>query len=183
MKKYYTIKRKRNLNTLTGILFLLLIAIAMLGGEYSEYKRTHTQPMVKPFVNSGSEYDNTLAVVYVDNGETISKRQLSGSDTVTKPETTEAELIKFYSEEYQVNQALVTCIIKKESTFNPKAVGDSGKAIGYAQFWHETWIRMRKQMGLETTDLRTDKAEAIKTLCWGLANGRGKEWSTFKKCI
>ena len=181
--KYMTLKRKSRINTLTGILFLLALLLAIGGGELTKYVESHRKPMLIPYSNSGSGNVNDLAIVRVDNGETTSQRELSGDSADAKPTTTEKELITFYSEKYNVNEKLVTCIIAKESTFNPEAIGDHGKAVGYAQFWAETWKRMRKQMGLETTDLRTDKAEAIKTLCFGLSTGRGHEWSTYKKCI
>ena len=38
-------------------------------------------------------------------------------------------------------KTLIKCLAKHESDFNPKAVGDNGKAIGLLQFWRETWDR------------------------------------------
>lgn len=98
-------------------------------------------------------------------------------------EETAKELIGFYCEKFGVSERLVTCIVKNESSFNHLATGDGGKAKGYAQFWIGTWKAFRKEMGLSVYDDRTDKAESIKTLVWGLATGKGSHWSVYKGCL
>jgi len=43
--------------------------------------------------------------------------------------------VEKYANEYGISPALIMAIIKQESTFNPNAIGDNGKAIGYMQVW------------------------------------------------
>jgi len=98
-------------------------------------------------------------------------------------ENTTDELIKFYSEKYGVSERLVKCILQRESGFNPYAEGDKGLAVGLAQFHLGTYKAFRKVMGLEQVDFRTDKAEAIKTLCWALSKDLGRHWTVYKGCL
>ena len=98
-------------------------------------------------------------------------------------EETIDELITFYCEKYEVREDLVRCVIANESSFNHLAIGDSGKAVGLSQFWLGTWRAFRKLMGLDDSDMRTDKAESIKTLVWGLANGKGSHWTPIKRGV
>lgn len=53
-----------------------------------------------------------------------------------------------------IDPRAVVGLIQQESGFNPKAVGDGGKAVGVAQFWPET----AKEVGVED---RTDPYQSI----------------------
>ena len=97
-------------------------------------------------------------------------------------ETTE-ELIKFYAEKFGVSERLLACIIWEESKNDPDAIGDDGKARGLGQFWWGTWKDFRRAMGLSTQDMRTDKAEAIKTTAWALSQDLGYHWTTYWRCL
>lgn len=97
--------------------------------------------------------------------------------------STDSELVHYYSARYGVEPYLVACILEKESNFNPQAIGDNGKAVGMAQFHLGTFKMFRKKMGLSQEDLRTDKAESIKVLCWALSRGYGSHWTPYKKGV
>jgi hypothetical protein len=185
--KYYTIKRKRNLNTLTGILCLLLIAIAMLGGEINEYKRNHTQPMVKPMVDSFSRSDNNLAVVHVDNGEETSGGSISDNSTLTVSQMVE-KMVKKYAPANKQSYYLYLshCLLYKESNHGSNlGRGDGGMASGIFQMWNETYLRFRKQMmtkGLvDHIGSRDNQEDAIETSVWAFVNGRDVEWGPVKR--
>jgi soluble lytic murein transglycosylase-like protein len=107
---------------------------------------------------------------------------LAESYQANEKKTTE-ELINEYSEKYQVRADLVRCIIFNESGFRATAVGDSGKAVGLAQFHLGTWQSFRKQMGESQEDLRKDPEESIKTLVWALSQGYNNHWTPCKKGI
>lgn len=164
-------KKKRRVNLCMATTMLILLLTAWLGGKaVKAYDRNTTCCVVPNFswsvVQAGTE-DMRLAV----------------EPTPTpKPQTTEDELISFYSQKYGVDEQLVSCIVEKESSWNTHATGDSGRAKGLAQFWLATYQGFRRHMGLSQEDFREDKAESIKTLCWGLANGKASHWSAYFKC-
>ncbi len=93
------------------------------------------------------------------------------------------EMIINYSEEYKVDPMLVSCILFNESSYNPEAIGDSGKAKGIAQFHLNTFKTFRKLMGMSQKDLRLNPEESIRTLCWALSTGRGYHWSVYEGCL
>jgi len=99
------------------------------------------------------------------------------------PHKTPRALIVQFSYLYGVPENLALCIAKNESGFNPEAVGDHGKAVGLFQFWAGTWTMFRKKMGLSPVDLRTDPLESTRTAMWAIANGYGKHWSTYRRCL
>ena len=93
------------------------------------------------------------------------------------------EMIVYYSDKYKVNPMLTECILFHESGFRPQAVGDSGKAVGIAQFHYPTWKMFRNKMGLSEVDLRTNPEESIRTLCWALSEGYANHWSPYKNGV
>ena len=91
------------------------------------------------------------------------------------PETID-QMISDASQEFQIEKFRLHCILYHESRYNPEAIGDSGKAVGIAQFWSATWKGFRKLMN-EEVGVRTDARESIRTLAWALADGRGGNWT------
>lgn len=152
---------------------LILILTSTIGGELKKIYERNTDIIISPVIN------------HVPSGVLVWARVEGGGVAIQptptpEPKTTEEELVYFYSEKYGVNPQLVFCVIEKESSWNTFAVGDSGKAKGLAQFWLNTYQWFRRAMGLSQKDERTDKAEAIKTLCYALSIGRGNEWTPVK---
>lgn len=87
-------------------------------------------------------------------------------------------LIQQYAEKYRVESHLVSCIIRKESTYNPNAKNPKSSASGLAQFTNRTWVWMRNLMGEDPNlDLRFNPEESIKTLSWALSNNYHSHWS------
>lgn len=80
-----------------------------------------------------------------------------------------------------VDATLIQKIIACESGYNGRAVGDSGSAVGLAQFWPETFTRMQRQSGIDPNALRPDYRAQIKILIWAVKNGHGPEWTCFTK--
>lgn len=93
------------------------------------------------------------------------------------PETVD-QMIADASKEFGVSKYLLHCILEKESNYRADAVGDSGKAVGMAQFWPATWSGFRKLMGEEISE-RTNPRQAIRTLAWALKDGRGRNWTPY----
>jgi hypothetical protein len=90
--------------------------------------------------------------------------------------------IEKYAAEYGVSVRYLVCIAKNESGFNPEAVGDSGRAVGVAQWHLGSWQFMREKMGLSTDDLRTCPEESIRTMAFAIANGYSHWWSVSDEC-
>ena len=84
------------------------------------------------------------------------------------------------SKKHRVPRYLLHCVIDHESDYREQAVGDSGKAVGVAQFWIGTWQDFRKKMGKSTEDERDNPKEAIDTLAWAISNGLGSHWTAIK---
>lgn len=142
--------------------FLIIIGI-VIGARIKAWEMT-AKAIVSP-VPEGTVYVNNVEKVYIvqEDGKNIDY------------------YIDKYSEEYKVNKYLLHYIIFKESSYNPEAVGDNGKAVGLAQFHPGTWQSFRQQMGLdENINLRKNSEEAIRTLAWGLANNYHSHWTAYK---
>lgn len=83
---------------------------------------------------------------------------------------------------YGISPDYCFCIIQKESNFKANSVGDSGKAVGIAQFWKGTWESMRKQMGASTKDTRISAYDSIQTFAWALSKGYDSHWTASRYC-
>ena len=161
--------KKKKTRLCLATIALVLILTSAIGGEISERYKNFNSSLVSPL---GSRL--LVQARTEDRGLDIKP-----DEPVVIKETTK-ELISFYSQKYAVSEQLVSCVIEKESSFDPLAIGDNGKAVGLGQFHLATWRTFRAKMGLDGKDERTDKAEAIKTLVWGLSQGLGSHWSPVK---
>src|SRR4030042_3846432 len=163
-----------DLHTRIGILAILFfIRLVGLGGVKN----------VLSYSNSDNELIGPSFFISVESGEGIreaGEEKRAVIEEETPPGETDFEgYIQTYSEQYQVSASLVRCIIWKESTNNPNAVGSAGEQ-GLAQFKLSTWRSFRKQMGESQEVSPFNPEEAIKTLCFALSKGWGYHWSTFK---
>ena len=166
---------RKKLNRILGIITIILILTYWFGGEVKNARERSDTYLIHPVP------DGVLAWSW--NGDSQMVTPTPTPKEEIKVEETIDELITFYCQKYDVREDLVRCVIANESQFNHLAVGDSGKAKGLAQFWIGTWRSFRKLMGLDDSDMRTDKAESIKTMVWGLSQGKGNHWSPIKKGI
>lgn len=80
------------------------------------------------------------------------------------------------SKKQGVDATLVDKIVKCESNYNGLAVGDSGNAVGLAQFWPETFDRMAKKAEIDPMYKRPDYRSQIKILVWAVKTGND-EWT------
>jgi len=93
-------------------------------------------------------------------------------------------LISKYADTYGVKDIrFMQCIVFKESGGRDEAVGDSGKAIGVAQYHLATFLGHRKQMGLTQVDLRKDTEASIQAMMFSVGRGGVGNWSARVKCI
>lgn len=92
-------------------------------------------------------------------------------------DSTITSTINKWADHYGVSRALAHCVALNESTYNPLAVGDSGKAHGMWQ-WHLTSYQfMRGKMGLDTADRRFDPEDSTQTAMYAIANGYSRWWT------
>lgn len=98
------------------------------------------------------------------------------------PEEVKNLIIK-YANTYGVKDiSLINCIVFNESGGRDEAVGDSGKAIGVAQYHLATFLGHRKQMGLPQIDLRMDTNASIQAMMFSIGRGGIGNWSARLKC-
>jgi soluble lytic murein transglycosylase-like protein len=160
------------------------LVCVLLGAYLNKYQTYRSQP---------SWADKQLKFVTTALASPISNEELSSLMYVPPTERiavwtevkevvvpTTAQIIEKYSQMYNVPQALVHCIIKSESGYNPKAKNAHSSASGIAQFITSTWIANRKYMKLDPNpDLRFDQEEAIHTMVWMLSRGQKHQWEVY----
>lgn len=89
------------------------------------------------------------------------------------------QFIACHAKEQNVNPKLMLEIAKRESTFNPKAVGDGGKALSCFQFHKPTFESMEKKYG---ENLNYDSCfDQSKLASWAVKQGYGKAWTTYSE--
>jgi hypothetical protein len=73
-------------------------------------------------------------------------------------------------------------IIKNESSWNPKAVGDSGRAKSLAQFHKPTFEEFMKESGM--TNLEYENGfDQITLMVWAFDNDKENHWTTYRSLI
>lgn len=154
-----------------AIAYLALLLVLVIGG-INERRLADCHP-INPFLSSVSLASED------GRGPEEAREEAEIRDTAE-------ELIEYYAQKFDVDQNLVACIVRRESSFNPFAVGDQGRALGLVQAHPYFWRAYRGRMGLSANlQLRADQAEAIKTLAYVLsAYGEkgGQNWSVYWKC-
>ena len=86
-------------------------------------------------------------------------------------------MIKKWARHYGVDEEFALCVAVNESSLDPLAVGDSGKAVGLFQWHLGSWRIMRKKMGLSTVDQRLNPEESARTAMFAIANGYSHWWT------
>ncbi|MCR4307888.1 MAG: lytic transglycosylase domain-containing protein [Candidatus Berkelbacteria bacterium] len=83
------------------------------------------------------------------------------------------QLIRFYAREKGLNEDLVVCIARRESTLNPKAISPSGKYQGLFQFDQPTFGEGDRLDPVENTKRATER----------MSKGEWRRWpNTYKAC-
>lgn len=76
---------------------------------------------------------------------------------------------------------IVRAVIQCESSGRHEGVwGDNGKAYGLLQYWEETFYRHGRQAGLKNAHWKNE-GDQVTLFLWALENGKGKEWSCYRK--
>jgi hypothetical protein len=90
---------------------------------------------------------------------------------------------EFVSELKSLTEAnrTINCIISKESSWNPYAIGDNGKAYGLAQFHKETFDMFSKKYGI-SLDYYNSKDQII-LLILMFNDGYGYHWTAYANCL
>lgn len=84
---------------------------------------------------------------------------------------------------YGVDPELALCICRRESSFNNRAVGDEGKAVGLWQWHKPSWDHVRRSMDLSTLDHRANIVESTEAAMYAMSVlGLHHWWSTFEGC-
>lgn len=91
---------------------------------------------------------------------------------VPKPLTI-TEKIDIAAKRYGVQSTLMRSVIKCESTYNPKAVGDGGTSFGLVQINLPSHPTITKEQAF-------DEDFAIDFLASNLAKGKGKMWTCYR---
>lgn len=91
--------------------------------------------------------------------------------------TAEGQVI-YFSNLYGIDANIITRVIDCESQWEHSAKGDGGRSNGIGQFQKSTFNRLSKLMG-EELDYNS-QFDQIKLLTWSIANGHGREWTSFR---
>lgn len=91
------------------------------------------------------------------------------------------ETIKLYAELHQVSEIELLTVAKCESGYNPKAIGDGGKAVNVFQYHKPTFIAFSKLMGEELDYYSyTDQAK-LTAWIWKHKPGYKSHWTCYTK--
>jgi len=69
---------------------------------------------------------------------------------------------------FHVDPRLALAIARRESAFNPNAIGNDGKAVGLWQWHLPSWIHVRRHMNLPSDDCRLDIAKSTQTAMFAM---------------
>jgi len=93
-------------------------------------------------------------------------------------------MIRLVATSYGVHPGLAVIIARRESSFDPDAVGDNGKAVGLWQWHLKSWSHVRKKMGMLCVDDRRDPWESTVTAMYAMSVLHlYRWWSTYKPAL
>jgi len=93
-------------------------------------------------------------------------------------------MIRTLATAYGVHPGLAVIIARRESNYDPNAIGDDGFAVGLWQWHLESWRHVRLDMGLDTYDLRRDPWESTITAMYAMSVLHlYKWWSTYRPAL
>lgn len=88
------------------------------------------------------------------------------------------EYVDQYASQYQVDASLLKKVMKCESSNNPKAVGDGGRARNVMQFHKPTFYSYSKKLG-EELDYNSYQ-DQIKLAAYMFSINQGSHWTCLK---
>jgi len=93
-------------------------------------------------------------------------------------------LIHGLAPSYGVNPYVAQAICRRESAFNPLAIGDNGDAVGLWQWHLSSWEFVRAKMGRSLEDDRADEIESTETALYAMGIlGLSRWWSTYEAAL
>jgi len=93
-------------------------------------------------------------------------------------------MIRLVARAYGVHPGLAVIIARRESSFDPDAVGDNGDAVGLWQWHWKSWHYVREKMGLDTFDGRADPWESTVTAMYAMSVLHlYRWWSTYQPAL
>ncbi len=155
-----TKKRRKKINTISGIVMILVILLMVFGSKAKAY------------------YE------HIDGLELVS----SSIEVMPEPPYSQSVIIEKIVDQYAKSPSqrswllsMIHCLLNKESVhYANKKMGDGGLAGGPLQYHQATYVGYRKLMikqGLvEVIGSRFDFTNAVETTVWALMNGRKSAW-------
>jgi len=93
-------------------------------------------------------------------------------------------LIRVLAPLYGVDPDLALVICRRESAFDPRAIGDGGAAHGLWQWHIDSWEHVRYRMGRSLDDRRFDALESTETALYAMGVLHlYRWWSTFEPAL
>jgi len=93
-------------------------------------------------------------------------------------------MIRMVAASYGVHPGLAVIIARRESGFDPQAVGDDGAAVGLWQWHLNTWCHTRAKMGADHFDWRKDPWESTVTAMYAMGVLHLYSWwSTYQPAL
>jgi hypothetical protein len=199
---------KKNIKGIWLLLTIFIFLIISLFGLYKGYvyaqglinnqKETDTllQKQQENNLNLFKENENLKEEIKIKDAKLQSKAEeqakfarqqwiLNNRNLAEKklPEEVKGLIVKHASAYGVKDVRLMQCIVFNESGGRDEAVGDSGKAIGVAQYHLATFLGHRRQMGLPQVDLRKNTNASIEAMMFSISRGGIGNWSARTKCI
>lgn len=81
-----------------------------------------------------------------------------------------------------VHPDYAACIVRRESTWDPGAIGDQGRAVGLWQWHLPSWRHVRAHMGLSTEDRRHNPIASTSAALWWIRQGHANWWTAASLC-
>lgn len=91
----------------------------------------------------------------------------------TLNEYTATELVTHFASQYQVSEKQLLATIRCESSFNEKAIGDSGKSFGLSQIHLPSHPKVTKEQAL-------NKRFAIEFMAKAFAKNQQRMWTCWR---
>lgn len=109
---------------------------------------------------------------YAQEAEYVAPK-VAAVNTTPPPAKSIPQLVEKYALEYGVSSTTMMQVIKCESGFNPKAVGDNGTSYGLAQIHLPAWPHV-------TVAQATNPEFAIKFMAEQMSRGNARAWTCYR---
>ena len=105
-------------------------------------------------------------------------------EVVQASEKSEKEVIQdyiwFLNGTHGVSAKMIENVVRCESNFNPRAIGDKGKAYGVLQFWRKTFDLFKDEANMEQLKYEAWKNQ-IDLGYWAFGHDKREHWVCYTK--